>query len=183
MKVRGFGASPTPGCARWKKRGDTLCARRRVMGFCARGPRLGIPPCAKTAGTFRTRNALQVAVGQYDCGRCAAQKHTFRKRVGHLPQKQRISAGKRPQTSRKQRRTAFRREKPSERSVFRIEPGVKCDILFSGTGFRAASCGASCPWHKHGGRKPVNEEASFRRRQSHAAVQAEHAAPSVSGAA
>ena len=39
--------------------------------------------------TFRTRNALQVAVGQYDCGRCAFVRHTFRKRVGHLVQKQR----------------------------------------------------------------------------------------------
>ena len=46
----GFGASATPVRARWKKRGDTLCARRHVMGFCTQGSRLGIPPCAKTAG-------------------------------------------------------------------------------------------------------------------------------------
>jgi len=110
-------------CRRWKKRGDTSCARRHVMGFCAQGTSVRIPPCTKRAGpsaaemgyrylyarmtaegvrvvcgrcvfkgdTFRTRNALQVAVGQYDCGRCAAQKHTFRKSIGDLPQKQRIS--------------------------------------------------------------------------------------------
>ena len=114
----GFGASATPGRARWKKRGDTLCARRHVMGFCTQGPRLGIPPCAKTAGpsaagmgyrylyagmdaegvrgicgrcvfkgdSFRTQNALQVSLVQYDCGRSPAQKGTFRKQVGDLPQ-------------------------------------------------------------------------------------------------
>ena len=49
-----------------------------VRGICGR--------CVFRGGTFRTQNALQIPVGQYDCGRCAAQKETFRKRVGDLPQ-------------------------------------------------------------------------------------------------
>ena len=66
-----IGVSATPGRARWKKSGDTLGARRRVMGFCAQGPRLGIPPCAKTDGTLRGLNGLQALVGENGCGRCS----------------------------------------------------------------------------------------------------------------
>ena len=50
-----------------------------VRGICGR--------CVFRGGTFRTQNALQIPVGQYDCGRCAAQKHTFRNWGTHLPQK------------------------------------------------------------------------------------------------
>ena len=49
-----------------------------VRGICGR--------CDFKGDTFRTRKALQVSVGQHDCGRFPAQKGTFRKRVGDLPQ-------------------------------------------------------------------------------------------------
>jgi hypothetical protein len=45
-------------------------------------------------------------------------------------------------------------------------------ILFPGAGLR------SCSWHKHGGRRPVNEEASVRRRL--ACRRTCHAAPTAS---
>jgi hypothetical protein len=42
-----------------------------VRGICGRSDFKG--------DTFRTRKALQVSVGQHDCGRFPAQKGTFRK--------------------------------------------------------------------------------------------------------
>ena len=55
--------------------------------MAAEGVRVVCGRCVFKGDTFRTQNALQVVVGQYDCGRCAAQKHTFRKSIGDLPQK------------------------------------------------------------------------------------------------
>ena len=78
-----------------------------VRGICGR--------CVFKGDTFRTRNALQIPVGQYDCGRWAAQKHTFRKRVGDLPQKQRISARKQAPNPQEAKENSISAEKRHEK--------------------------------------------------------------------